>query len=56
LTTQHGLKGMPMRFTALVGRGALSAERKTGKETSLEDNEKEPEASWDSRGEICYDQ
>jgi hypothetical protein len=28
----------------------------TGKETSLEDNEKEPEVSWDSRGEMCYDQ
>lgn len=37
---------------ALVGRGALSAERKTGKETSLGDNEKEPDASWESRGDM----
>lgn len=41
-----------MRLTALVGRGALSAERKTGKETSLGDNEKEPDASWESRGDM----
>jgi hypothetical protein len=45
LTTQH-----PKRDGYQLGRWALSAESKTGKETSLEDNEKEPEPSWDSRG------
>jgi len=33
-----------------LGRGTLWGLGKTGKETSLEDNEKEPEGSWDSVG------
>jgi hypothetical protein len=50
-SSYSNLKGI-MRFANSQPwpRWALSGESKTGKETSLEDNEKEPEPSWDSRG------